>query len=843
MDESDDHASESSGTFDLGVTFELESDLYQTDPANIYPEMSELVQSLEKQLHEEKNLRITVEKELAEVKSVLEKERKELQSMRSKQYQRTKTDSEKRGSYNKSEVNKQFKSAVVSSVEEVTEQYPRMGRARMGKLLAQAFWTILGCIAQTHLIYLCKNWLKSNVFSPWMILRAMDLAGGRLSYAGLEVLRSLEHMNRKYWKFCILPSRASLQRVAVQVQLFGQMKCPFQHVMMEGTGEGIEFDHKKTLAAILEACGLSEIAKQRCIMLAGTVDGSDLSKHLGFIMGGLKINDFSAINPITKRPIYAEDGDPRKNTVQSRNMDFVLALYMGRETKKTFGYFTPMFQFLNDCADPDKYMDNLPEGFQPLRICINCDLSAAWKGLMSGGAAKKCLLPCHCCDVLSESLHKPNEKTCSRWCRELHHEDETWQCYHKDMLTEEKVQELNEELSSLHSTLLERMEAVERSSKMRTSDNFDEATPKTQKAKHSVHFVPTNDTERQEYNQLLTRELILRNYPVITVVEMEMRREALRDMLREEKNVRNLLKKIEHAKPDENASFLLMQTVPCCLHCSNRSNLKVMTVLLQEGLSNAKSGDILSDVTSVGRRIDKFFSLVNNIVNYEMLGDDNAPGQWNCPTNGASKNDDTEIGIICMINDKTVKVLNGLEALIDLCIKDDPDSSELRKEKWMRCIPYFREAMKKLGQKEDFTDDDIKHFQYNIDKFFQDWVDLNGLAGITNYIHMLASGHFSDYLFKWRNLYAHSQQGWEHLNNLVKTFHYRRTGRGGATNGGKGKKSKVLPIGRWLQRRLIWMLGTPWEEIRDYKPTQEQRNEIPTNPDDLDDYIGFGDEI
>ena len=91
MDESDKNASESSGTVNLGVTFELESDLYQTDPANIYPEMSELVQSLEKQLHEEKNLRITVEKELAEVKSVLEKERKELQSMRSaKQYQRTK---------------------------------------------------------------------------------------------------------------------------------------------------------------------------------------------------------------------------------------------------------------------------------------------------------------------------------------------------------------------------------------------------------------------------------------------------------------------------------------------------------------------------------------------------------------------------------------------------------------------------------------------------------------------------------------------------------------------------------------------------------------------------------
>jgi hypothetical protein len=76
-------------------------------------------------------------------------------------------------------------------------------------------------------------------------------------------------------------------------------------------------------------------------------------------------------------------------------------------------------------------------------------------------------------------------------------------------------------------------------------------------------------------------------------------------------------------------------------------------------------------------------------------------------------------------------------------------------------------------EKDDFTDKDIKgYYQYNIDKFYQDWVRLHGLAGVTK--HMLSLGRFLDYLFKWRNLYAHSQQGWEHLNNLVKTFHYRR---------------------------------------------------------------------
>ena len=80
---------------------------------------------------------------------------------------------------------------------------------------------------------------------------------------------------------------------------------------------------------------------------------------------------------------------------------------------------------------------------------------------------------------------------------------------------------------------------------------------------------------------------------------------------------------------------------------------------------------------------------------------------------------------------------------------------------------------------------------------------------ITNYIHLLSSGHMSDYLHKWRNLYLHSQQGWESLNNLVKIFFFRRTGRGG----GKYGKSKLKPIARWLQRRLLWLCGHTYEEM------------------------------
>jgi hypothetical protein len=39
---------------------------------------------------------------------------------------------------------------------------------------------------------------------------------------------------------------------------------------------------------------------------------------------------------------------------------------------------------------------------------------------------------------------------------------------------------------------------------------------------------------------------------------------------------------------------------------------------------------------------------------------------------------------------------------------------------------------------------------------------------MTNYIHMILSGHLAFYLIKWGNLRKYSQQGWESLNLLMK---------------------------------------------------------------------------
>ena len=53
---------------------------------------------------------------------------------------------------------------------------------------------------------------------------------------------------------------------------------------------------------------------------------------------------------------------------------------------------------------------------------------------------------------------------------------------------------------------------------------------------------------------------------------------------------------------------------------------------------------------------------------------------------------------------------------------------------------------------------------------------------------------------------------------LLKTFFFRRTGRGG----GHGFRSKLKPIARWLQRRVLWMSGMAYEKLLEY----EAKNQV-----------------
>ena len=267
---------------------------------------------------------------------------------------------------------------------------------------------------------------------------------------------------------------------------------------------------------------------------------------------------------------------------------------------------------------------------------------------------------------------------------------------------------------------------------------------------------------------------------------------------------------IEHGSKQGSAEvyFVLLNTISCVLHYELRASIKILTQLLIEGLSNTLAGGSRTvedgDGQTEGSRIKKFLEDVEKIMNREVLGSRNNPAQWKMPYDPKTK----EICVLTMDGVRLRKVLGSFELLVDRCVTD-----EERNRLWKKALCHYRSSLAFLCSHDDLTDEQIVEFQREADYFFKTWIhDLKlGREGLTNYFHILGSGHFSEYLFHWRNMYQHSQQGWKAFNALVKNYYFKRTQRGG---GRYGVRSRLKPIGKWLQRRMVFMLGITLEEIR-----------------------------
>ena len=187
----------------------------------------------------------------------------------------------------------------------------------------------------------------------------------------------------------------------------------------------------------------------------------------------------------------------------------------------------------------------------------------------------------------------------------------------------------------------------------------------------------------------------------------------------------------------------------------NRVGLKFLTLLLVDGLSHAKDGSLYGDQfpDSVGKRIEKFVRVVETCLNTEVLGTPQNPAHWQLPLEGDNVAD-KKIGTICLCNNRTRKVVEDLWGLVQLC---EPN---LRRTLWKESvIDNYVPTFRILRLKRNLSDEDIA--QRHVDVWFQLWTKLHpGDFGITNYIHLLSSGHIAEYLKYWRSLYPHSQQGW-----------------------------------------------------------------------------------
>ena len=73
----------------------------------------------------------------------------------------------------------------------------------------------------------------------------------------------------------------------------------------------------------------------------------------------------------------------------------------------------------------------------------------------------------------------------------------------------------------------------------------------------------------------------------------------------------------------------------------------------------------------------------------------------------------------------------------------------------------------------------------------------------------------------------------------MKTFYFRRTQRGGISNAaGKSGKLQLLPVGRWLQHRVIWLCGHDGERMESWiadNPEARRSGDLNTDEEESDE--------
>lgn len=353
------------------------------------------------------------------------------------------------------------------------------------------------------------------------------------------------------------------------------------------------------------------------------------------------------------------------------------------------------------------------------------------------------------------------------------------------------IENFNEEESSFKS-LREKHEYIQNQSKVILDPNHVNSHLNI----HHINF----DYKQYAANLKITKKIAKQEYMRTTLLpELKLREKDMNDVMNLSYTAKIELLQVHLIKEEylsyiyttldksrttrEAALVLIEQCIPCSLHLDLRITEKTFKVLLQEGLNKCENNNDY---------IKKIEDFINNVV---FGRSERRTGHWKFPL--AIGSNDT-VADLSIGGQYTYKYYDNYIGLIDACIEN-----EVRRSQWKSIIQKYIEFTKIINQKTNFTDNDIDKFDDLVDDWFQEIVDNFGINMITNYIHMLGSGHVSYYMKKYRNLYRYNQQGWEGLNSKITDYFFRHSGKGG----GKGNKLYIDAVGRMLLRDLMWRSG------------------------------------
>ncbi len=256
----------------------------------------------------------------------------------------------------------------------------------------------------------------------------------------------------------------------------------------------------------------------------------------------------------------------------------------------------------------------------------------------------------------------------------------------------------------------------------------------------------------------------------------------------------------------------LEKAIPCILHLENRVSECFIRMILLKALSYVEDDNhaLLSYILEVER-----------YVNEKIFGEPDAPSGWKFPY------EEKQLGEVKFSIWRARKIMEDIHGIIDLSI---PESDQELRLQWKDAAAKYLEVIRILRRLQNFTEALIDQFQNEADDFCAAWFNLVGYDGITNYVHMLGSGHIRYFLRKWGNLFKLQNQGWEQYNARVQAFWHHRTTKGGSKN----DRSKILPIARWLLRLMLWKTGDGERFFQQLEQKQGDDSES-SESDDSDD--------
>jgi hypothetical protein len=633
-----------------------------------------------------------------------------------------------------------------------------------------------------------KQYIRS-LFRPWKLVKAGDMAAvGGFKTTTINALRNIIDENGEGF----FPSATTVNRSRALLDQYGSKVIGY-HRRDTQYGEVYFLNFEPAFRMLLKACNLHELAQKESVKVALSVDGADLFKGRTHVSTGIKITDERGLHPITRQPFLVaareNDDDDMFAKIQTKEVCCVMIIADAKDNKHLYeDVFKEYYDWGEMLRREGLAASQFGPKLMPFTITHTPDLKGAWFLTNRGGGCKNKNFFCHLCTCTKSTLtsYVVDNMRCDRCKKRNKHK-----CYHSKVCDSVSVpkmlEELTQHLGEYYTKYGKTYEDILAVSKLRVDHS---QADKENDINHIDYVIPTNDAQKKRlYTQFIARECTLRGLQ-LHGAHVEEWRNLLRSSIEMEKYIA-VLQKVKEWDAQGRETVPLVEVVeliiPCILHLENRVGEKIITIILRRALDDFH-----------GRK-DDFIERMNAVFKRKLLGSDLSPSQWKLPV--TKEAEQIKIDHIQVRNNIARCIVKDIEVVIEAAWP--PERIDFQTQ-LIDCISNYRKAMELLTLHRELTKEECDQFQDHIDDFYEIWINIFGDEGITNYIHMLGSGHIYYFLKKYGCLYLYSQQGWEALNNTIQTFIHQSSQRGGFGSGDGNRKSYIFPLVRMIVRDLLW---------------------------------------